>query len=499
MSLFIGIDFGTSTNVVTHWDETKKTAIPIPLGKFGAGNIFPNVIYYESPTNKIVGDAAVTKGKMDPQNAVFSIKRRLENLGFKQYIPALGRALSSEDVAADIFSWIKQEVEKKFGGQNVEGAVISVPFAFQNSERKRIERAAKKAGLNVLGLIEEPVAAALSFGLLEKTECGKAEKILVFDLGGGTFDVTIFDFQKQSARQFAIRVITTGGAKNLGGIDIDDLIVDKIIIEKMNKNFPTYSLLNAPANLQAKETFIMRQFAIELKENLSGEDEADLYFVSVLGDKYFLDETITCEDFEKRFEPFLVRIKNVLDDVLLDADLKPENIDRIIMVGGTSKIPAVNEKVRNYFGKQPQQVEDLTLMVGEGAGIYCGLKYVDKSLNCDISVGVSKNIGLKWRGKFLEMLPQNTLYGTPSALAVINLDNLERSDLSIPVVQGNSYENTKVASIPVPLKITQKLIGGKLGVKLNTDKNNGTIKYELWSVVDEKEQIKLSDGKAEEE
>ena len=243
----------------------------------------------------------------------------------------------------------------------------------------------------------------------------------------------------------------------------------------------------------------MRQFAIELKENLSGEDEADLYFVSVLGDKYFLDETITCEDFEKRFEPFLVRIKNVLDDVLLDADLKPENIDRIIMVGGTSKIPAVNEKVRNYFGKQPQQVEDLTLMVGEGAGIYCGLKYVDKSLNCDISVGVSKNIGLKWRGKFLEMLPQNTLYGTPSALAVINLDNLERSDLSIPVVQGNSYENTKVASIPVPLKITQKLIGGKLGVKLNTDKNNGTIKYELWSVVDEKEQIKLSDGKAEEE
>jgi molecular chaperone DnaK len=498
MSLFLGIDFGTSTNVVTRWDESKKTAVPVPLGVYGAGHVFPNVIYYESQTNKIVGNDALTKGKQDPQNAVFAIKRQLESPDFRQNIPALGRSLSSEDIAADIFSWIKREAEKKFGGQNIDGAVISVPFAFQNRERKRIERAARQAGLNVLGLIEEPVAAALSFGIMEEAERGKAEKILVFDLGGGTFDVTIFDFQKQSDKQFAMRVLTTDGAKKLGGIDLDNLMVDKII-EKMEDTYPDYRLDTLESSLQEKDTFKMRQIAIEIKEILSEEEETDLYFVSDLSDELYLDETLTREDFEEWLEEFLIRIENVLDAALLDANLEAENIDRIIMVGGTSKIPAVNEKVREYFGKEPQQVGDLTLMVGTGAGIYCGLKYVDKSLDCNIAVGVSQNIGLKWGGRFFEMLPRNTLYGTPSELAILNLNRSPQKDLSIPIVQGNRIQNVKIGSISVPLKIRQSLIDGKLGVKLNTDINNGTVNYELWSVANQKSQKMLIADKAREE
>lgn len=503
MSLYLGIDFGTSTNVVTRWDETKKDAIPIPFAKYGGGSVFQNVVYYESPTNIIVGDAAVELGKRNPQNAVFEIKRRLESSDFKQFIPTLGRFLSSEEIAVDIFSWIKREVEIKFGGQKVDGVVISVPFAFQNRERKVIERAAKRAGLNVLGLIEEPVAAALSFGIMNKAVRGKAEKILVFDLGGGTFDVTIFNFQKKSDRQFSIRVIDTDGAKELGGIDIDNLMVDKIV-EKMEKTFPEdYHLDTFNSSLQEDEIFMIRQNAIEAKLALSDEDETDLFFTSTFNDEFLLDETITREDFDEWLEEFLIKVENVLEDALLDADLSPDDIDRIIMVGGTSKIPAVTDKVRDYFGKDPQQIGDLTLMVGRGAGIYCGLKYVDKSLDCDIAVGVSQNVGLKWRGKFIEMLPRNTLYGTPSKFAILNLNKSPQKELSIPIAQGNRVKNVVVGIIPVPMKIRGKLDNGKLGVKLTTDENNGTISYELWSVIDrngvEESQTLLVADKAEEE
>lgn len=493
MSIYLGIDFGTSTNVVTRWDTERKQAQPVPLGKYGSPDIFPNVIFYQSPTNKIVGDDAESKGKEHPENAVFSIKRRLESSDFRQPIPALGRSLSSEEVAADIFGWIKEMVEAKYGGESIDGVVISVPFAFQNRERKRIERAAGAAGLNVLGLIEEPVAAALSFGLMDQTERGKAEKILVFDLGGGTFDVTIFDFRKQSDRQFAIRVITTDGAKELGGIDIDNLMVDKILA-KMSSQYPDYRLETRDSVTQEKETFKIRQLAEETKKLLSDEEEADLFTESTLGDEFLLDEILTQEDFAEWLKVFLVKIENVLDDALLDADLESKDIDRIIMVGGTSNIPAIKDKVREYFGQEPQEVGNLTLMVGEGAGIYCGLKYVDKSLDCRIEVGVSHNIALKWGGKFILMLERNTIYGTPSVMANLKIPNVGKKDISIPIVQGSKHRNNKIGSIPVTTAVQKRLTEDVLGVKLNTDQNNGTISYELYNG-----STLLASGKAEED
>ena len=483
MSLYLGIDFGTSTNMVTYWNKDRKRAEPILLGTYGSEGYFSNVIYYESTTNLIVGDEAVVKGKKHYDNAVFAIKRRIENPGFQQYIPTLRRNVAWEEIAADIFSWIKNNVEKKFGGEEIDGVVISVPFAFQNRERKRIESAARRAGLNVLGLIEEPVAAALSFGIMAQTESGKKEKILVFDLGGGTFDVTIFDFQKFSPRQFKISVITTDGEKNLGGIDIDDMIVKKIS-DKMNKKFPAYdsAIRNSSAEEQEGEIFNIRQKAVEFKENLSYEDETDFIFQSNLGREFSLDEIFSREDFDNWLKEFLNNIENVLDNALADADLEPEDIDRIIMVGGSSNIPAVNETVRQYFGKQPEHIGNLKLLVGEGAGIYCGLKYVDKTLDCDISVGISKNTGLKWNGKFIEMLHRNTLYGTSSELQILTLP-AGSNPLSIPVVQGNSVVNSKIGSIPVPSDIRQNLINGKIGVKLNIDADSGTFNYELYKII----------------
>ena len=487
MALFLGIDFGTSTNMVTYWNEDKKRAEPIYLGEYGEAGYFANVIYYESENNIIVGDVALAKGNSDFYNAVFSIKRRLESSDFRQYIPNLNRSLGTEEIVADIFSWIKKNVEMKFGGQSIDGVVISVPFAFQNTERERIKIAARRAGLPVLGLIEEPVAAALSFGLFDDTKKLKAEKILVFDLGGGTFDVTIFEFKKPSSSNFKIRVLTTDGEKQLGGIDIDDVLVKKFL-EQLKADYPDYNLEAVSTEEQEKEIFNLRQFAIDVKENLSAEEEYDSFFESRLGTQYFLEKNFTREEFENYLREFLNEIENVLDSTLSGADLEPQDIDRIIMVGGTSNIPAINEKVRQYFGKAPEKIEDLETMVGKGAGLYCGLKYVEKNFDFDIAVGISKTTGIKWRGKFLKMLPRNTLYGTPSEVKILQLPQSTKV-IKIPVVQGNSVTNVKIGSVIVTPEIFSKLINGRIGVKLNTDANTGTISYELYKIVLFKNQL----------
>jgi len=248
--------------------------------------------------------------------------------------------------------------------------------------------------------------------------------------------------------------------------------------------YPDYQLDTRASDLQQKETFQIRQQAIELKELLSVEEESDLLLESVFGCDYLLDETIEREVFSGWLKTFLVKIENALDDALFDADLEPENIDRVILVGGTSNIPVIKQKVRDYFGKEPQEPQQsgqLALMVGEGAGIYCGLKYVEKSLDCKISVGVSKDVALKWKGKFIVMLPRNTLYGESSELVSLTIPNPGKKDAVIPIVQGNPRENDKIAGIPVSVKVQQQLHAGILGVKLNTDENNGTIGYELYS------------------
>ncbi len=378
MSLFLGIDFGTSTNFVTKWDENKRRAIPVLLGDFGDAEDFPNVIYYEANGNKIVGKPAIRKSRQNYDNAVFSIKSYLER---KLALPVLGRRIKSEKIAEDIFSWINENVEKKFGGQKISGAVIAVPVDFKNSSA--VEHAAQRAGLNVLGLIEEPVAAALSFGMTEKIKVGNSEKILVFDLGD-TCKVSIFDFARPLNRQFEINFITNI-SKKFGGIDIDNILTEKII-ERLQMTFPNYNLEIQPAIKQKREIFEIRQCAVDTKKILSAADSADLIFESTLSGNFLLDEKFSRADFEKLPVEFLVDIENVLDEALFDTDLKRQNIDKIIMVGGTCKIPAVQEKLKKYFGKEPETGDNPSLMVGEGAGIYCGLKFVEKNLNCKINL-----------------------------------------------------------------------------------------------------------------
>lgn len=479
MGLHLGIDFGTSTNYITRWNEDKKTVEPVLLGGYGKGPVFPNVIYYESKDNVLVGDEAVRKGKLDIFNRVEAVKRHIEERGYWRYIPNLGMKLTSTEIARDIFRWIKKNIEEKYGGEPIDDVVISVPFAYQNSERLKIKNAAANAGLNVRGLIEEPVAAALSFGLLDSTTKGNKEKILVFDLGGGTFDVTIFEFQKKSELNFQIRVLTTGGAKEMGGIDIDNLMVDRIR-EMMESEYPEYNLSDISQDMLDKESAKMRNIAIELKENLSYSDEEDVYFDSNIIDAA-LDETVEVDDFNQWLKEFVAQIEDVVESTLNDADLEAKDIDRIILVGGTSNIPRIAEALEEIFHKAPEKIKEPNMLVGEGAGIYCGLRYVEKTLDCDIVIGVSHAIGIKPNGRFKVMIPRNTPYNKPSDFEILKVRKQDR-ELELNVYQGTSVNNQKIGKVVITKSIQNKLADNRLAIRLNTDASDGTVIYELYDV-----------------
>ena len=232
MAIYLGIDFGTSTNYVTRWNEADGSIKAVPNLDptiYTGDEVFPNVIYYCQNGEKLVGKAALKRAAIDPQNGVVGVKRKLVEDNWEYNIPALGTKYSPVDVATDIFSYIKDKVSTNNGGADIDGVVISVPYAYGNKERLKIRRSAERAGLNVLDLIEEPVAAAISYGLFQKTSTmGHSEKIMVFDFGGGTLDITVFLYEKSADGRVSIEVLNTEGIRDFGGQVIDDILLTKV-------------------------------------------------------------------------------------------------------------------------------------------------------------------------------------------------------------------------------------------------------------------------------
>ena len=197
---------------------------------YTSDEVFPNVIYYCQNGEKLVGKAALKRAAIDPQNGVVGVKRKLVEDNWEYNIPALSTKYSPVDVATDIFSYIKDKISTNNGGAGIDGVVISVPYVYGNKERLKIRRSAERAGLNVLDLIEEPVAAAISYGLFQKTSTmGHSETIMVFDFGGGTLDITVFLYEKSTDGRVSIEVLNTEGIRDFGGQVIDDILLTKVV------------------------------------------------------------------------------------------------------------------------------------------------------------------------------------------------------------------------------------------------------------------------------
>lgn len=485
MAIYLGIDFGTSTNYVTRWNENDGSVKGVPNldpAIYTGDEVFPNVIYYCQNGEKLVGLSAVRRASIDPVNGVLGVKRRLVEDNWEYNIPALGIKYSPMDVSTDIFQYIKDKVTSNNGGAPINGVVISVPYAYGNKERMKIRRAAERAGLQVLDLIEEPVAAAISYGIFQKTSTmGHSEKIMVFDFGGGTLDITVFSYEKSSGGQVTIEVLNTEGIRDFGGQVIDDILFSKIS-EKAGIN--ASEIADQKQRIKYQSELTARIVQMKEESQYWDEDEEEDLDDNISGIQ--IRTTVSADEIDSwlRGDRVAEKIRDSVNDALWncgDKGLEPDDIDKVLLVGGSCNLNLVKRTLREIFGRDPEECGsiDINKMVGYGAGIYCGMKAQNRN-NVRIIQKLSYSIGLKVGANFDKLIEKNERYGTFSKARKYSLAG-NKDNRDIEVYQGNSRDITKcflIGKIPVAHLV---LDGGKdIEIALGTTET-GMVAYKVYN------------------
>lgn len=479
--LLLGIDFGTSTNYVTKYDFSKKDAVSVAnMGDYGGSNIFENSIYIESDSNVILGQSANKKGASDPMNFFKDIKRHISSDNWTQKISHLdNQTLTAKDIATLIFKEIKEKVEKT-ENRAIDGVVLTVPYSYGDQYRRRLRESAKNAGLKVINIIEEPIAAAVSFGLFNGNTIVKDEKILVFDFGGGTLDITVFNFSKPNKSHVEIEVLNTSGVKQLGGKDIDEIMISKF---KSIIGVDYDDISNDVELKKYQEN--LNKLASDQKEILSSEREANIYEnFSLNNTTRELEFDLPVDKFNKwlKLNNIIGKIEDALDQSLWDIGkdgLESSDIDKIILAGGSSSIPIINETITNYFNKSPVAQDNLGEMVGRGAGIVAGISS-DDSLNYDIIKKVSKNVGISQGNKFISILSKNTNYGIESDFYKIKINNLADINIKINFYEGDTAIIEGCEYIGHLELDAGDVNSSEIYITLSKDMDDGRIIYKLY-------------------
>ena len=483
MSIYLGIDFGTSTNYVTRWyeDGSVKAVPNMDPSLYTGDEVFPNVIYYQNSGNSIIGKSAAKFLAIDPRNGVAGVKRRLVEDNWEYTIPAISAKSSPVDVATDIFSYIKKRVSENNGGAGIDGVVISVPYAYGNKERLKIQKAAERAGLNVLDLIEEPVAAAISYGVFQKqSTMGHSENIMVFDFGGGTLDITVFSYSKTPEGKVTIEVLNTEGLRDFGGQLIDELLMTKIT-EKAQVNIS--EIKDEEQRLKFQSEMLAK--VVEIKEAYQYWEEDEEEDIDDIISGIRVLTSVSTEELEGwiRGAGIIEKIRFAVEDALIDSGdsgLDKEDIDRVLLVGGSSNLKIVKRELEELFGKEPEECDtvEINKMVGHGAGVYCGMKVKN---NSEISIvqKLSYSIGVRVGAKFDKLIEKNETYGTFSKPRKYALaDNKNHRD--IEVYQGNSTDIKKCFLIgKIPVSDLSLDAGQEIEIELGTDKS-GMVAYKVF-------------------
>jgi len=370
----IGIDLGTTNSVVAVMEGGDPVVIPNAEG----GRVTPSVVGFTKDSERLVGQIAKRQAVTNPQNTVFSIKRfmgrkvgevqnEIKRVPYKVVagpndvaaVEVQGKRYTPPEISAMILQKMRQTAED-YLGHKVEKAVVTVPAYFNDSQRQATKDAGKIAGLEVLRIINEPTAAALAYGLDKK----KDEKIAVFDLGGGTYDISVLElYDVEGARQFEVK--STNGDTHLGGDDFDQRVIDWLVGEF--KRDQGIDLSKDPMALQR-----LKEAAEKAKMELSTTQTTDINLPFITADQAgpkHLNYTLSRAKFEQLVDDLIQRTIEPMQKALKDAGLDPKDIDEVILVGGSTRIPKIQETVRKFFGKEPNKGVNPDEVVAIGAAI----------------------------------------------------------------------------------------------------------------------------------
>jgi len=438
--VIIGIDLGTTNSAATIWRDGEAVLIPNAIGDF----LTPSAVSVDASGTVIVGMAARERQSTHPRDTVTAFKRYI---GTSQTVTLGKRKFDSEELSALVLKSLKADAEA-FTGEAVTGAVITVPAYFNDRQRKATRRAGELAGLKVERLVNEPTAAALAFGV----HLREKEPFLVFDLGGGTFDVSIVE-----VFEGIIEVRASAGDNRLGGEDFNEKM-----IEIARPRLEPKALLDKADPLILQE--LLRASAERARRMLSEADEAAF---AITHDGTQFTATVTSAEFEETAAPLLQRLRDPVLRSLRDSGIRVESLSEIVLVGGSTRMPAVRRAITRMFGRFPNATVHPDHAVALGAAVQAGLLARSSALDevrltdvCPFTLGVdhAEPDGRGgWRtGLFSPIIDRNTAIPTSRVRYYQTLQDNQRS-IEFGIYQGESRDvasNVKLGEVrlPVPSK-----------------------------------------------
>jgi molecular chaperone DnaK len=527
MGKIIGIDLGTTNSCVAVLEGTAASGNPevkvIP--NLEGARTTPSVLAFSTSGERLVGQVAKRQATTNPEHTVYAVKRLMgrkfdapevqrhaRGVAYRvvrhengdAWAEARGQAMSPPEISAILLGKLK-EIAESFLGEPVTEAIVTVPAYFDDAQRQATKDAGKIAGLDVKRILNEPTAAALAYGMDRKS----AERIAVYDLGGGTFDISILEI---SSGVFSVKA--TGGDTHLGGEDFDSRIIDKLSEEFSRQN--GVDLRKDRMALQR-----LKEAAEKAKHELSSSIETEInvpFIATGPAGPLHLERTLKRNELESLTRDLIERTIQSCKAVLADAKLAPDKIDQIVLVGGMTRMPAVQRAVKELFGKDPNKAVNPDEVVAVGAAIQGGALggRIDEVLLLDVTpLGIGVETG---GGVFTKLIPRNTTIPTErSEIFTTSVDN--QSFVPVHVLQGEremAADNRSLARFeltgipPAPrglpkiqvtfridangiLSVEAKDLGTGRSQSINVTPTSGLTHDEIGKLVSEGEKFKNSD------